>query len=78
MDDLEIQQGTSPKEQQALCIMSSSYVNSNWSYGPKTANLGFDLCDLDLGPLTSTFCMDITSVVGNNSWKLNDDAMMGT
>ena len=43
---------------QALCILS--YVNSNWSYGPETAQLGFDLCDLDLLPLTLTFCMDIT------------------
>ena len=30
--------------------------------------LGFDLCDLDLGPLTLIFCMDVTSA--NNSWKL--------
>ena len=38
----------------------------------------FDLCDLDLWPLTLTFCMDITSVHGNNSWKFHDDTMMGT
>ena len=35
---------------QALCIISSSHVNSNWSYGPETAKLGVDLCDLDLWP----------------------------
>ena len=40
--------------------------------------LGFDLCDLDLWPLTLTFCMDITSVIGNNSWKFHDDMMMET
>ena len=44
------------------CIISSSYVNSNWSYSQKV-KLGFDLCDLDLWPLTLTFCMDITFVV---------------
>ena len=33
-------------------------------------------CDLDLRPLT--FCMDITSVIGNNSRKFHDDTMMGT
>ena len=26
---------------QALCIISSSYVNSNWNYGPETVNLVF-------------------------------------
>ena len=29
-------------------------------------------------PLTLTFCMDITLVIGNNSWKFHDDMMMGT
>ena len=29
-------------------------------------------------PLTLIFCMDITSVISNNSWKFCDDAMMGT
>ena len=78
MDDLENQWGTSPKQHQALCIISSSYVNSNWSYGPETALLGSDLCDRDLWPLTLTFCIDITFVIGNNSWKFHDDMMMGT
>ena len=32
------------------------------------AKLGFELCDLDLWPLTLTFGMD-TSVIGNNSWN---------
>ena len=59
---------------QAFCIISSSYLNSNWSYGSETAKLGFDLCDLDLSPLTFSFCMDITSVIGITY----DDAMMGT
>ena len=51
-------------------------MNSNWSYSPETAKLGFDLCDLDLWPMT--FCMDITSVIDNHSWKFHDDTMMGT
>ena len=50
-DELEKQQGTSHKPHQALCIISSPYVNSNWSYGSETAKLGFDLWDLDLWPL---------------------------
>ena len=29
-------------------------------------------------PLTLTFCMDITFVIGNNSWKFHGDTMMGT
>ena len=36
------------------------------------------LFDLDPWPLTLTFCMDITSVIGNHSWTFHDDAMMGT
>ena len=28
--------------------------------------------------VTLTFCMDITFVIGNNSWKFGDDTMMGT
>ena len=78
MDDLENQQGTSSKQHQAICIISSSYVNSNLSYSPETVKLGCDLCDLDLWPLTLTFCMDLTLVIGNNSWKIHDDTMMGT
>ena len=31
-----------------------------------------------LTSVTFTFYMDITSVNGNNSWKLNDDTMRGT
>ena len=61
-----------------VCIISLPYVNSNWSYSPETAKLGVDLCDLDLWPLTLTFCMVITSDHGNNSWKFHDDTMMGT
>ena len=41
-------------------------------------NLGRDLCDLDLWPLTLNFCMDLTLVLGDNSWKFHDDTMMGT
>ena len=72
-DDLEKQWGTSPKQHQALCVISSSYVNSNWSYSPETAKLGYDLCDLDLWPMTLTFFMDIPSVICNNSWKFCDE-----
>ena len=42
------------------------------------ANRGFDLSDRDLCPLTLTFCMNLTSVIGHNSWKFHDDAMMET
>ena len=66
------------KYHQALYIISSPYVNSNWSYSSETAKLGLDLCDLDFWPLTLTFCMDIMSVNGNNSWTFQDDTMTGT
>ena len=78
MDNLEKQNGTSPKHHQALCIILSSYLNSNWSYSPETAKLGHDLCDLDLWPLTLTFCMGITFGTGNISEKIHDDTMRGT
>ena len=75
-DNLE-KKCTSSKQHQALCIISLPYVNSNWSYSPEMAKWGHDLCDLDLWPLTLNFCMDITSVIGNNSWKFHDDKMVG-
>ena len=45
---------------------------------PNHGKICFDLCDLDLLSLTSTFGMDITFVKGNNSWKFHDDAIAGT
>ena len=75
-DYLEKQQGTCSKQHQAICIISPSYVNSNWSYSPETVKLGRDLCDLDLWPLTLNFRMDVTFVIGNNFWKFHDDTMM--
>ena len=36
-DDLEKQKDTSPKQCQAFCIISSPYVDLNWSYVPETA-----------------------------------------
>ena len=35
-------------------------------------------CVLTSVTLTLIFCMDITSVIGNNSWKFHHDTMMGT
>ena len=58
-------------QHQALCTISS-YVNSNWRHDSEKAKLDLDLCYLHLWPLTLTFCMDITSVIGNNSWKFHD------
>ena len=40
--------------------------------------LGFDLCDLDLSSLTLPFCMNITCLIGNISWKFHDTTMLGT
>ena len=56
-DDLEKQKGTSPKHCQAICIISSSYVNSNLSYSPETPNLGqigrfLEPCDLEIWRIT--------------------------
>ena len=69
---------TSPMPLQAVCIILLPDVNSNWSYGPETAKLGFYLCDLDLCPLILTSCMDITDVNGNNSCEFYDDMMKKT
>ena len=77
MDDLEKQQGTFPKQHQALCTISSSYVNSNCSYDLEMAKWCLDLCDLGLWSLTLSFCMDITSVVSNNSRSLSENANNG-
>ena len=41
------------------------------------AKWDIDLCDLDLWLQIWTFSMDITFVIGNNSWKFHNDAMTG-
>ena len=78
--DLEIWRMTLKNNRATLisCIISSSYVNSNWSYSPETVKLGCDLCYLDFWPMTLTLCMDLTLVIGNNSWKFHDDTMRAT
>ena len=53
---------------QTLGIISTQFVDSNLSYGPEIAKLGFDLCDLDLCHLSLTLNMDISSV-NDNSWR---------
>ena len=57
---------------QALWIISSPCVNSNWRYGSQIAQTGAKLV-LTFMTLTfdlwSSFCKDITFVNGNNSWK---------
>ena len=40
MDEFKKQTGTSLNHYQAICIISSTYVHSNWSYSPETSNLG--------------------------------------
>ena len=56
-DDLEKQNGTSPNLLQALCIISLSLVNSNWSHRPETPNLGQNLrifvpCHIEIRRMT--------------------------
>ena len=45
---------------------------------PIWGKICFDLCDLDLWPLTSTFCINVTSVYCDYAWKFHDDTMVGT
>ena len=78
---LELQSGNAQSRSNSTifrAVWPCEYVNSNWSYSPETVKLGCDLCDLDLWPLTLTLCMDLTLVIGNNTWKFYDDTMMGT
>ena len=42
------------------------------------AKWGYDLCDLEIWPMTLNFCMDSTPVIGNNSWEFHDDMMTET
>ena len=63
---------------QAFYINPPPYVNSNSSYGPKMANLGFDFCGFWFWILTSTICMVITFVNDNKFWKFHDGTMTGT
>ena len=54
-------------------------MNWNWSYDHQTPKLWQNLFWLVWPwPFTLTFCMDITSVNGKNSWKFHCHTMMGT
>ena len=55
---------------QALCIISSSFVNSNWSYGPETVKLGCDLCDLHLWPWPFAWASLLSLII--ISWWYDD------
>ena len=69
-DDLEEQYGTSSKQHQALCIISSPYVNSNWSYGPETAKWGHDLCDFDLWPWPFAWTSCLSMVITPENFRM--------
>ena len=59
----------------AICefkLKWQSWNVKNWD------KIYFNLCDLDLRPLTLTFCMVNTFVNGNYLWKFHDDMMRGT
>ena len=55
----------------ALCEFKLELCSGKAPIGAKFALT----CDLDLWPLTLTFCIDIMIVNGNNSWKFHDDTM---
>ena len=68
------QQGTYSMTHQALCIITSSYANSNCSYGPETAEYGFGLCELifDLWPCPFAWASLLSMVITPENF------MMGT
>ena len=73
--DLEIWRMTL-KNNRAPLLCYFRLCASFHSYGPETTKLCFDLCGLDLWPLTLTFCMDITSVIGKISWWYDEGNMV--
>ena len=86
--DLEIYKMTL-KNSRALLLfffkLCASFLSHLWiqtgvtvQKRPNWDKICFDLCDLDLWPLTWTFSMDITFINSNNSWKFDDDTMTGT
>ena len=56
---------------QALCIMSKPSVKQTGIIIRKRLNWV-------LTSVTLTFCMDLTLVIGNHSWKFHDDTTTGT
>ena len=81
--DLEIWRMTSKYNRAPLLSNIKLYASFHHHMGIQTGVTvrkrlsGVLTCDLELWPLTLTFCMDVTSVIGNNSWKFHDDTMMG-
>ena len=78
IDDFKKQKGISSIPLQALCIILWIHTGVTVQKLPNWDKICFDLYDLDLGPLTLAFCMDITFVNGLNSWKFHDDTNTGT
>ena len=80
--DLEIWRMTLKNNRAPLLSIIKLYASFHhhmWiQTGVTVRKWGVDLCDLGLWPLTLTFCMDVTFVIVNNSWKFHDDTMMGT
>ena len=90
--DLEIGRMTSKNNRAPLLNITKLYVSFHhhmWiqsvSYSPETVKLGCDLCDLDLWPLTSTFCMDKLSYKARqlkhqnkiiDTWVINSKVMI--
>ena len=73
----------------AICWFKLELHSGNTQFGSKSAvflscvTLKFDgwpwkTIGHPFLTLTLIFCMDITSVIGNNSWKFDDDTIMGT
>ena len=69
----------------ATSKLCASFHNNQWIQTldivrkcPNWGNSFFYLCDLHLWPLILIFCMDITTLIGNHSWKCHDDMTTGT
>ena len=70
--DLEIWRMTLKNNRAPLLSNIKLYVSFHHHMWIQTGvtvrkKLGCDLCDLDLWPLTLTFCMEVTLVLGDNS-----------
>ena len=66
------QKGICPKQHQALCIISSPYVNSNWSYGPEKAKLGLTSVTLtfDLWPYPVAWKLLLSLVITSENFMM--------
>ena len=76
--DLEIQRMTFKNNRAPLLRIIKLYASFHHHMWIQTGVTVRKRLSWVVTSVTLTFCMDVTFVIGNNSWKFHDDTLIGT